>query len=328
MLNKTIGKIVVLCFSIIFYSCTSNKQELKGIWSEETEANSISQDDTQDVSGVVSNMSKLNLESWDARICLAYDELTLYFHSDRPDGEGNYDIWVSTRKSTTDEWEEPRNIGAPINTQYEDFGVFISQDNLVLYFCSDRPGGYGLYDIWYSTRKNVSENWNDPINLGSKINSEYNEIGPSVSPDGLEFYFSDYRSFVPRPGGCGQADIWVSTRERIESSWREPKNIGSKVNSKWDDYGLTLSRDGLFLFFTSKRGDYQWNENIWFSSRDSILSEWKSAKKFNQVINSDSNDKAGWISKDRKELYFGSDRSGGKGSIDLWRIVLDRPLES
>ncbi len=327
MLYKTIGKIVVLCFSIIFYSCTSNKQELKGIWAEEPEPNSISQDVTKDVSGVVSKLSKLNSESWDARICLSYDELTLYFHSNRPDGKGNYDIWVSTRKSTTDEWEEPRNIGAPINTQYEDFGVFISQDNLTLYFCSDRPGGYGLYDIWYSTRTNITEKWNDPINLGSKINSEYNEIGPSVSPDGLEFYFSDYRSFIPRPGGYGQADIWVSTRESIDSSWREPKNIGSKVNSKWEDYGLILSRDGLFLFFTSKRGDYQGNEDIWFSSRDSLLSEWKTPKKFNQIINGDSNDKAGWLSKDRKEFYYSSDCIGGKGSVDLWRIVLNSPLK-
>jgi len=327
MVNKTIAKIVLLCFCLFFYSCTSNKQELKGIWSEEFETNSKNRDDTKIITGEASNLSELNLESWDARICLAYDELTLYFHSDRSGGKGNYDIWVSTRKSTTDEWEEPTNVGSPINTQYEDFGVFISQDNLVLYFCSDRPGGYGLYDIWYSTRKNVSENWSEPINLGSVINSEYNEIGPSLSPNGLEFYFSDYRTFIPRPGGFGQADIWVSTRESIESSWREPKNIGSKVNSKWEDYGLTLSRDGLFLFFTSKRGDNQWNEDIWFSSRDSLLSEWKSPKRFNQTINSDSNDKAGWISKDRKVFYYSSDRNNGKGSIDLWRIVLDKPLE-
>jgi hypothetical protein len=308
-------------------SCTSNQKELKGIWSEGTVEDSIRLKATKPMNGEVANLSKLNLSSWDARICMTDDELTLYFHSDRPGGKGSYDIFMSKRASIKDEWEEPENIGSPINTQYDDFGVFVSADNLTLYFCSNRPDGYGLYDIWYSTRANGSGKWDEPKNMGPEINSTYNEIGPSLSPDGLDFYFSDYVSYLPRPEGFGQADIWVSARRNAESGWSTAKNIGPAVNSRWNDYGLTLSRDGLLLFFTSNRGDQQWNEDIWFTSRASLSSEWATPKRFNEIINQDSNDKAGWISKDKTVFYYGSDRPDGKGSVDLWKIVFEKPLE-
>jgi hypothetical protein len=321
------SKDIVVLLVALLCSCTSSQKELKGIWSEGIVEDGIRLKATKPIDGAVTNLSELNLSSWDARICMTDDELTLYFHSDRPGGKGNYDIFMSKRATLRDAWEEPQNIGSPINTQYDDFGVFISPDGLTLLFCSNRPGGFGLYDIWYSTRANGSEKWDEPKNMGLGINSKYNEIGPSLSPDGLELYFSDYVSFLPRPEGTGQADIWVSTRESAESDWSKAKNIGPAVNSKWNDYGLTLSRDGLFMFFTSNRGDQQWNEDIWFTGRESLSSEWKPPKRFDELINQDSNDKAGWISKDKAAFYFGSDRADGKGSVDLWKIVFEKPLE-
>jgi hypothetical protein len=277
--------------------------------------------------GKATNMTSVNSGSWDNRPYSTGDELTLYFHSNRAGGQGTYDIWMSKRKNIDEPWDEPVNIGGPINSEYEEFAVCVTPDNLNLYFSSDRPGGLGEYDIWLSIRQNENENWEDPINLGPMINSEYNEIGPTISPDGLELYFSDYSYTSPRPGTCGQEDIWVSTRTSKNAQWEQAKNIGPEVNSKWVDFNPFLSQDGLLLFFVSQRDDHPGNMDIWYTCRAATTQKWKEPKNIGAGVNSSANDFGGWLSKDETKFYFGSNRPRGVGLVDLWMITIDGNLE-
>ncbi len=224
------------------------------------------------------NIVTANSDSWDNRPYTTGDELTLYFHSNRAGGLGAYDVWMSTRKSVDAPWEEPKNIGSPINSEYEDFAVCVTADNLNLYFSSDRPGGFGEYDIWHSSRQSESENWHEPINLGPTVNSAYCEMGPAISPDGLELYFSDYSNSSPRPGTIGQEDLWVSTRAGKNAPWEPAKNIGPIVNSPWLEFNPSLSPDGLLLFFVSQRDDHPGNKDIWYTCRDSKKKNGKSPR--------------------------------------------------
>jgi hypothetical protein len=67
-----------------------------------------------------------------------------------------------------------------------------------------------------------------PTNLGTPVNSSYPDAGPSISADGLELYFMDYIvSAPPRPGGYGEIDIWVTTRDTIDGEWGTPMNLGT-----------------------------------------------------------------------------------------------------
>ncbi len=79
---------------------------------------------------------------------LSPDGLMLFFESDRPGGLGGYDIWVTRRKSHQDPWGPPANVGPPINTVGEDGLGTLSADGKTLYFASDRPGGWGSFDMW------------------------------------------------------------------------------------------------------------------------------------------------------------------------------------
>jgi hypothetical protein len=136
------------------------------------------------------------------------DGLELYFYSRRPGGFGREDIYVATRATTDDPWNEPVNLGAVVNSSTIDVSPAISPDGLALFFGSKRPGGYGQEDLWMTTRTTVSDAWGAPVNLGAMINSppngQPNQKGPTLSIDGLTLYFVSTGPF-----GLGQVTYQI-----------------------------------------------------------------------------------------------------------------------
>jgi Tol biopolymer transport system component/tetratricopeptide (TPR) repeat protein len=140
-------------------------------------------------------------EEWHPTI--STDGLELYFTSNRPGGHGSFDIWVSTRATTSDPWGTPVNLGPTLNTSASDEWTGISPDGLLLFFDSDRPGGLGRWDLYVARRTTREDPWGPPMNLGPVVNSASWEAGTRVSPDGSMLYFQ-----CSHPGGFGASDIW------------------------------------------------------------------------------------------------------------------------
>ena len=129
---------------------------------------------------------------------LTRDELTLYFSSDMPGGEGDYDIWMVTRRTKDDEWGKPINLGPVINTAGREVFPVLNFDT-VLYYSSNGLPGIGGLDIFRSTRLGPRR-WSTPENLGVPLNSSYDEMSmilyPGEHPVMLERgYFSSNRPF-------------------------------------------------------------------------------------------------------------------------------------
>ena len=160
----------------------------------------------------------------------------------RPDGLGRCDIYVAHREGAG--WSEPYNIGRPVNSEYWESQPAISPDGRTLYFVSNRPGGIGGYDIWKSTITSDSK-WGAAINLGSKINTPYDENTPYLHVDGKTLYFSS--DGWP---GFGHKDIFYSRLDSAEN-WQTPINIGYPINSYEDEIGLVVSADGSKGYFSS-----------------------------------------------------------------------------
>jgi len=194
---------------------------------------------------------------------LSADGLSLYFSSDRPGGYGARDLWVTTRKTTTDAWEEPVNLGPVVNTSAHEHGPSISTDGLSLYFSEYaatppfRPGGMGGGDLWVTTRKTKDDPWTKPVNLGPIVNYSGWDASPSISADGLSLYFNSNR-----PGGFGKRDIWVTTRKTKDEQWGTPFNLGPTVNTPDGEWNPDISSDGSTLYFSSDRPDSQ-RSDIW-----------------------------------------------------------------
>jgi len=131
------------------------------------------------------------------------DGLELIFGSDRSGGFGPADLWVTRRETVNDSWGEAENLGSAVNSPAVDNSPFIAPDGLLLFFESDRPGGYGDFDIWVSKRKTTRDEWGKAVNLGPPINSKLTEYLPGTSLDGSRFYF--IKDNVP---GFESTDIW------------------------------------------------------------------------------------------------------------------------
>jgi hypothetical protein len=134
---------------------------------------------------------------------ISADGRTLYLSSRRPGGQGESDIWMTTRPTRNDPWAEPVNLGPPVNSSSTEACSHITADGRMLLFYSRRPGGYGDADLWMTRRPTVDHPWSEPVNLGPVINTVGSEAYAHISPDGQLLYFRS-----DRPGGQGGTDIW------------------------------------------------------------------------------------------------------------------------
>ena len=116
----------------------------------------------------------INSSYGEAVSSISADGLMLYFASDRSDGYGGADIWVTKRQTIVEDWGAPENLGPSVNTSQDELFSCISSDGLELYFdAHNRPGGYGqgpyAYDIWMAKRQTRNDAWGIPINIGHRL---------------------------------------------------------------------------------------------------------------------------------------------------------------
>ena len=135
---------------------------------------------------------RINTGSREQAPCISADGLELFFASNRSTGNVTFDIWVSTRETTDDEWDNPVKLGPNINSSLIEYATSISSDRLSLFFGSDRGGGSGGADLWVTTRDTINHSWKEPVNLGSTVNSSANDAYPSISADGRTLFFSGW----------------------------------------------------------------------------------------------------------------------------------------
>lgn len=197
----------------------------------------------------------------------------------------------------------PVNIGSPPNSAHADLTPSISSDGLEVYFWSNRPSGFGNWDLWGSTRISTEEAWLPATNLGARVNSAGIEALPCISADGLELFFSR--------GSQTTADLMVARRTARTQSWGTPDKLRSVVNSSARDDSPRLTGDGLELYFISDRTGGRGLADIWVASRATTAHEWSPPVNLS-VINSSAHDQWVTVSADGLTLLFQSTRAGGE----------------
>ena len=201
--------------------------------------------------------AELNDESWDkvkdigppintieneGAFSISSDGNYIFFTScSRNGGKGQCDIWLTSKKNNR--WDEPKNLQSPINTKYWESQPSISSDGRMLYFSSDRPGGYGGTDIWVS-EFSIS-GWSAPKNLGPTVNTNKDEQFPFIHSDNRTLYFSSNGH-----PGLGKSDLYL-TRKDVKLNWETPINMGYPINSRGQDWNLVVARDGKTAYFSS-----------------------------------------------------------------------------
>ena len=149
---------------------------------------------------------------------LSRDGHHLFFATTRPGGSGGFDIWVSWRHDTRDDfgWQTPVNLGAQFNSAATDAGpAYFENDDAgvpLLFLASNRPGGAGGLDI-YVSELTASGSFGPPV-LVNELSGAANDLTPGVRHDGLEIIIASNRA-----GTIGAQDLWVSTRNAVGDPW-------------------------------------------------------------------------------------------------------------
>jgi WD40-like Beta Propeller Repeat len=202
---------------------------------------------------------------------LSRDGHLLFFASNRPGGMGGFDIWVSWRAHTHDDfgWQPPVNLGSGVNSTASDFGPsYFENDDVgipTLFFASSRPGIGGV-DI-YRSELTASGSFG-PATLIAELSTPKNDFRPTIRFDGLEVIFDSNRPAPSGIPGVALRDLWGSTRSSPSALWSLPQHLGNVVNGPLNDSLAALSSDGSMLVLTSDRPEGFGGSDLYQTSRD------------------------------------------------------------
>lgn len=143
-------------------------------------------------------------KAFEEAACFSVTGDTLYFSSDREGGLGGLDLYYSVRIGNM--WGVPQNLGAGINTPYNDSYPMISYDSKTLYFASEGHNSMGGYDIFKCQFNKPTGEWKNPKNVGYPINSTYDDYSLSMTPSGRHGYISKVLN-TKNEKGEGEYDI-------------------------------------------------------------------------------------------------------------------------
>ncbi len=164
-------------------------------------------------------------------------------------GLGSCDIYVSEKIG--EQWQEPKNLGANVNSNAWDSQPCIASDGRTLFFVSNRKGGIGGSDIYFSYLKDNGE-WTKAKNCGTNINTQGNEMSPFIHQSNSMLYFASDEHL-----GMGGFDLFYSKLEN--GKFQQAINLGYPINTIKDENSLTLSAQGDYAIYASNLDLYEFS---------------------------------------------------------------------
>jgi len=189
---------------------------------------------------------KINSEFNEGTLSFDAKNKIMYFtRCNGQNGKENFcKIYTSAYNASNDRWNEP--VQLIINEDKYSVGQpAISRDGKTLFFVSNMPGGLGGNDIW-KIKKSKTNQWSEPINLGSKINTPLDEEFPYLNGDSILYFSSNGLQ------GFGGLDIYYSIYKN--DTFSKPQDIQQPVNSSSDDFGLIFIKNDFGLFCSNRPG--------------------------------------------------------------------------
>lgn len=277
----------------------------------------------------VTNIETVNTKKSEYFPVLSIDGSFMYF-TFAEGKKGGEDIYFS--QLIGDTWIKPKNLGAPFSTNENDAVNSVSADGNTMVLFGSYKGFIGGGDNFYVQK--TAEGWSAIKPFPKPLNSQYWECDGFLTADGKAFFFTS-----DRPGGVGEfvkggqfyhgeyegnTDIYVSVKN--DSGWGKPVNIGEIVNTPFAERSPFLHPDGKTLYFSSD-GHYGLGSLDVFKTvrlSDTSWQVWSEPVNLGKEINTPGYDVAYKISTDGKFAYFSSDREGGKGGYDIYRVSLPK----
>lgn len=205
--------------------------------------------------GEAQQFRSINTSYNEGSACISHDGTMMIFsRCDAPDSKGGCDLYSAVLKDSV--WSDIRNMGANINGTSWDSHPSLTHSGDTLFFASDRLGGFGMSDIYFSV-KDRKGSWSKALNAGPVINTVQSEVSPFYHHTYDVLYFSSNG----HPLNFGDFDIYKSYWK--DASWTEPRNLGPLVNGEGSEYYFTIDSRSHELYYARSAGDDKRNLDLY-----------------------------------------------------------------
>jgi outer membrane protein OmpA-like peptidoglycan-associated protein len=252
---------------------------------------------------------------------ISTDEETIFFTARRPNSVGGKhdandngyfeDVYFSTKQN--DKWQTSKPLSKNVNTDSHDATAGLSPDGskLYIYRAGDKDGG----DLYESVLFGLD--WEEPVHMNKNINTKYHESSVSLSYDGKHLYFVSNKE-----QGLGAEDIYCSDMD-VNGEWGVAKNLGLEINSKYAEEAVFIHPDGITLYFSSKGLQSMGGYDIFKSTLKD--GKWQTPINMGYPINGPDDDVFFVVSGSGNRAYFASEKPGGYGENDIYKITFLGP---
>lgn len=220
------------------------KKDVKGKWSEPT---------------LIDETESINTDANEGTGTMNAQANKFYFTrcaESLEDGSGFKGCQIYVSKRTGKSFGEPAHVDLGGDSSDANGHPTLSEDELTIYFSSNRKGGKGGKDLWYATREAKTGEFSRPVNLGMAINTEGDEYFPFLKNDSTLYFTSNGHP------GMGGLDIYVATMK--DGKFTDPQNIGSPMNSNFDDFGIIFIPEKEEGYFASNRKGGRGGDDIYY----------------------------------------------------------------
>lgn len=235
--------------------------------------------------------------------------VVLWGSTNRPGGAGGWDIWMSRRDGAR--WSAP--VAVSFDTAANEFDPAFSADGRIVYFFSNRTGGYGGDDLWQVAFDPAAATFGTPTNLGDGVNSPGDEWAPAPSSDGKTLLFA-----TNGRGGAGRHDLFVSAWR--DGAWQPATPIAGDVNGPGDDFDAAWLDGGRVLVFARSDDVDHAPIALWSAVREG--DRYVRARRLDARVNVDGGAILGPAADPVQPhvLLFSGARAGGQGRADIHLI--------
>lgn len=233
--------------------------------------------------------------------CIDKNGQEAFFTIQSPDG--SISQLASIRKSGKN-WSEAELLSFCDENSYME--PFLSDDGLRLYFASNRPEKGAKeaarnFDLWYVERKNETDPWSEPVNLGKSVNSENNEFYPTLSKNNNLYFTMDAKT------GKGKDDIYFC--EWNGKKYVSPILLNDNINSAGYEFNAFISSNEQFLIYTKYNADGGFGSGDLYVAKKDASGNWQKAENLGSVINTKYMEYCPFYDEKTQILYFTSKRN-------------------
>jgi outer membrane protein OmpA-like peptidoglycan-associated protein/tetratricopeptide (TPR) repeat protein len=270
----------------------------------------------------IDNVDELNTTENDFAPSISMDGEEMVFTSNRPNGHqpnevGEYDNDIYTTELHNGKWSKPTPIKGHINTEKDDLSNNISFNGTSMLISQiNTDGNYDIYETFLK-----GDQWTDPINFSRNINYKANDIYACYDPGDVYIYYAK-----DNEGGKNGYDIYMSgVMNKPQRKYGTPTRVQA-ATSPFNDGPIYMHPDGKTMYFASEGFNSMGGFDIFMCKREG--SGWSTPVNLGYPINTPYDDFFFALTANGKYAYITSNRDGGKGGYDLYRVTFWGPEKS